>query len=185
MNTLTRDIWLCVDCMVLHETGDASSFDGYYSGGDDPEGEACRRLADCEQGLERLSAQGHLVSDNTENDGDCRECHTCGHINDADSFAKVEETDDEDEHYICPACGSFETSERYSGREEFSRRGCDCCDSNLAGSMYRYALLGTPGEGDQLALPTDADDGTGGADVGAQGATGKAPIRNLNNQIIG
>lgn len=183
MNTITRDIWLCVDCMVLRETGDATSFDYHYSGGDDPAGEACQRLADCEQGLERLGPG--LVSDNTENDGDCRECRTCGHIHDAASFTKVEETDDEDEFHICPACGSFETSERDSGREEFSRRGCDCCYTNLAGSRHRYALLGTPGEGDQLALPADADDGTGGADVGAQGATGKAPIRNLNNQIIG
>lgn len=33
----------------------------------------------------------------------------------------------------------FDTPE---GHEEFSTRGCDCCDSRLAGELHRFAILG-------------------------------------------
>jgi hypothetical protein len=33
-------------------------------------------------------------------------------------------------------------SETGDGVNEFSSRTCDCCNSNLAGTRYRYAVLG-------------------------------------------
>ncbi len=33
-------------------------------------------------------------------------------------------------------------SDTGEGREEFSRRGCDCCGSGLAGEFHRFAILG-------------------------------------------
>ena len=33
-------------------------------------------------------------------------------------------------------------SDTGEGMEEFSRRGCDCCHTGLAGSRHRFAVLG-------------------------------------------
>ncbi len=35
-------------------------------------------------------------------------------------------------------------SETGEGHEEFAHMGCDCCGSDLAGEMHRFAILGEP-----------------------------------------
>lgn len=151
MKVIQRDIWLCTDCVVVHETGDASSLDYHYT----PR-EAERKLKEIESGLKALGP--HLVSDNTENYGDQYECDECGHIGDAEDFGhKVENEGEIDEERFreCPQCHSYDTHPRDNGRDEFSWRECDCCGTALAGERHRYAILG-PDEGEQLAVPPDA-----------------------------
>lgn len=61
---------LCDDCTIAAVNGDFTGLDYHYSGGDDPEGEACKRQAEIVAGLERLGALGHLVCESTEDDDD-------------------------------------------------------------------------------------------------------------------
>lgn len=128
------DIWLCVDCEVIAETGDATSLDYYY----EPD-EAERRLREIEAGLEALPG---LVSDNTEYQAQM-ECRECGHIDDEKHFVPRVVVEDGEEEFFreCPKCNSYDTEFRDSGRDEFSRRECDCCGSDLAGSRARFAQL--------------------------------------------
>lgn len=136
MRTIIRDIWLCVDCTSIAVNGDASSLDYYYD-----EAEAATRLAEIEAGLERLPGLVPDEYDDSDPDSIQRECRACGYIHNQDHFKHVPETEDEDALDLCPECGSDSTEVRDSGWEEFSRRGCDCCDSPLAGSFTRFAQI--------------------------------------------
>lgn len=44
-------------------------------------------------------------------------------------------------------------SETGDGHEEFANMGCDCCGSQLAGEMHRFAVLGEA----QLSLPFEKE----------------------------
>jgi len=59
-------------------------------------------------------------------------------IDDDDRVAAVESGLDSLGPHLVPDFDS-ETGE---GHEEFSNRGCDCCDSGLAGEFHRFAILG-------------------------------------------
>lgn len=43
---------------------------------------------------------------------------------------------------LVPDWDSDESGEITEGHREFSRCGCDCCGSRLAGEMHRFAVLG-------------------------------------------
>lgn len=141
MSKESIELWLCEDCMVLVETGDASSFDYHYNSDqrdDDDKTEADLRLEDCERGLGKLYKQGDLMNDDTD-EAQMR-CDDCGHTISASDAVYVKDEWDDDVPQ-CPACQGLEMRVREPGHDEFSRAGCDCCSSDLAGSLYRYALF--------------------------------------------
>jgi len=130
---IIKDLWLCTDCVQIAVNDDASGLDYYY----EPD-EAARRLREIEAGLEALPG---LTPDDQDGQMECREC---GHISEEGDFLTVVEnegTDDEESFRSCPACHSYDTEPRDSGTEEFSRRECDCCGTDLAGSRMRFAQL--------------------------------------------
>lgn len=92
MAKVIRDgLWLCTDCMILEETGDASSLDYHY--GQD----ADKRHQECQEGLAELRGGNHLAADWDSDTGE--------------------------------------------GIEDFSRRCCDACQTNLAGERHQYCIL--------------------------------------------
>ena len=133
------ELWICEDCMVLEETGDATGFDYHYS-----EPEASQRLKAVEDGWARLREQGRVFND-VDGDRTTYECLNCYHVDERDEFEPMWEVDDEDHATIvdrkCPKCGSDETRQRDDGEKEFSNRTCDCCGTDLAGGRHRYALF--------------------------------------------
>lgn len=163
MRTIDRDIWLCEDCVNL-TSGDSSDLSYYYSDKpveteeDDVDGnpvlgpsELETRLTECEEGLAELGSG--LVPD-WDIDETVLECTGCGFCGTEDRFIYTEATDEEDSTITCHKCRGQDVQERDSGYEEFSRRGCDCCGSTLAGAFHRYAIIGEdiPGPGDQFEL---------------------------------
>lgn len=132
------EINVCEDCMLIEETGDATSFDYHYT-----EPESTRRLTRCEEGWAAFRAQGDVFKDTT--DDVQRMCHDCGHVGNESDFPPGEDSCG-DSVDVCPACGSFDTSQRLDGYDEFSWSSCDCCGSSLGGSRTRYALLPGPVE---------------------------------------
>jgi hypothetical protein len=133
------ELWVCQDCMVLEETGDATGFDYHYQ-----EPEASQRLKEVEDGWAALRKQGKVFND-VDGDRTTYECLNCGHVDERDEFQPVWEVDDEDHATIvdrlCTECGSDETRQRDDGELEFSGRTCDCCGIELFGSRHRYALF--------------------------------------------
>lgn len=133
------ELWVCEDCMILEETGDATSFDYHYS-----ESEARQRLKAVEDGWAELRKQGQVFND-VDGDRTTYECLNCGHVHDRDEFEAVYEENWRGVMVVvdrkCPKCGSDHTRQRDDGEEEFSRRTCDCCGTHLAGGRHRYALF--------------------------------------------
>lgn len=128
------ELWVCTDCMLLEETGDATSFDYHYS-----EPVASQRIAEVEGGWRDLRKQGMVTNDGGEH-GIHRICSDCDHIGNADDFEPMFDKYG-DEAYGCPKCKSLDTSLREGGENEFSFRECDCCGSELGGTRHRYALF--------------------------------------------
>ena len=124
---------LCEDCSNLEETGDATGFYCHYT-----EPESTARLTSCEEGWAALRSQGDVFNDTT--DAVERMCHDCGHVEDEADFPPGEDSCGYSVD-VCPACGSFDTSQRLDGHDEFSWSPCDCCGSSLGGSRTRYALF--------------------------------------------
>lgn len=130
-----HEVWLCSDCMLLHETGDASHLMEFE---DDVE----ERFKECEGGLDSLTRNADLLNDNFDGDDDVQyECGNCYYTGSQEDFVCTSATDDEDEIVACPGCGSTNTGKRSDGRLEFTWRSCDACDTTLAGERHRYALF--------------------------------------------
>jgi hypothetical protein len=128
---IIRDLWLCSDCMPVAVNGDYSHLDHSYT-----ERGATRLMHEINRGLAKLPG---LVPDFG---GDPqRERLECDHIGDEICFEFREETDDDREALLCPACGSCDTQPRDDGEMEFSRTDCDVCYSELWGSRFRFAQL--------------------------------------------
>lgn len=131
---IIRDIWVCQDCYLLANTGDATFLDYGLS-----EKAADARLSEIESALETLH---DLVDDSTEEYQ--RLCAECGYGHSAENFPMVvvdEGTDDEETFHQCPSCKSLDTNMRDRGYDEFSWSSCDCCGSTLGGSRHRMAQL--------------------------------------------
>lgn len=131
MKVIQRDLWLCEDCVPVAVNGEYSHLDYHYD-----EEEAAQRVVEIDNGLRALPG---LVPD--DGDDEC-ECRSCGHCGGTDDFKIIINFEDEYDGRLCPDCGSDDTQSRDSGQEEFSRRECDCCGSNLAGTRMRFAQLG-------------------------------------------
>lgn len=132
-----RDIWICGDCLQVAVNGDYSGLDYSYS-----EEEAKAVALNIDKGLESLPG---LVPDFGGEDQ--RECRECGHTAAESDFELVKTNPDpddpsyEEQERECPECHSYDTRERDSGEDEFSRSECDCCGSALAGARYRMAQI--------------------------------------------
>lgn len=139
MIVIARDIWLCDDCTIAAVNGDM------------PPDNTPDQDADIEAGLARLGP--HLVSDDyDEEQAECDTCHWHGPSSDLVNVHTDPEYPDWTEKG-CPQCKETEDiTLRDNGREEFSRRGCDCCNSTLAGSFTRFAQLGEEPEPTQARL---------------------------------
>lgn len=72
---------------------------------------------------------------------DCTIAAVNGDVSGIDSDARVAEVWAGLER-LGPHLVSDFDSESGEGYREFSRCGCDCCGSPLAGTMYRFAVLG-------------------------------------------
>lgn len=131
-----HEVWLCSDCMQLHETGDGTAFDGNYDSK-----QANDRFIECSNGLDDLANQGDLFNDEFDPDEPQYECRDCYYTGSQEDFVCTAATDDEDEIVACPKCGSTDTEERDDGHLEFTWRECDACGTTLAGERHRYALF--------------------------------------------
>lgn len=139
------ELWLCQDCMLLEETGDATFLDYHLT-----EREASARLKEIEAGWASLRKQGEVYNDCTEDlQVECTECHHIARKSDCETRYH----DEFDEHQlVCPRCGSVdEMRDREHGEDEFSHYECDSCGTSLGGSRHRYALFPRqPAEGGSL-----------------------------------
>ncbi len=114
MKIVRSDLWLCQDCMV-------------YAVNDDlpPDSDGARDLAIAE-GVHDLST-GLVPDFYSEDQAECALCGWIGHKQTAD---------------ICPQCHKDGLVDRDTGEREFSREICDACGTHLAGSRFRFAVLG-------------------------------------------
>lgn len=113
------DIWLCADCLMAAVNDDYTGLDYYYK-----EPEATERMEKIKAGLERL---GYISPHFDTESETCYYCPDCERYNSGESGLDV-----------CPSCGEGGVEDTGNGYEEFSHRGCDCCDSTLAGSFWRF-----------------------------------------------
>lgn len=118
MKVITDDIWLCPDCMIFAVNGDLPADTGIA------------RDMEIEDGVARLGQ--NLVPDFGEQPRkfECDECAT--------TFDEIPDNDE------CPVCltGAPWDITRDNGEDEFSLRECDACGTHLAGTRYRFAILG-------------------------------------------
>lgn len=129
------ELWMCQDCMLLEETGDATFLDYHLT----PR-QADARLKEIEAGWSALRKQGDVFNDCTEDRQ--VECAECRHIARRGDVATVYHEEYDEHQLVCPDCGSVdEMRDRDHGEDEFSFHECDCCGSSLGGSRHRYALF--------------------------------------------
>lgn len=129
---IIRDIWLCSDCMPVAVNGDYSHLDYSY----EPRA-ATRLMHEINAGLAALPG---LVPDFGGEDPEKYECRSCGFEGQSWDFPFF---DGSSSARVCPECDDdwvrpvvFD-----NGEEEFSRRECDCCGTDLGGSRFRFAQL--------------------------------------------
>lgn len=137
MKVVQEDVWLCGDCCISAETGDDSSLDYHYG-----EPEASRRQAAVHRGLEALGPNLVPDYDLEETWFDCEDCRHRFRSQDGALIPDPDDENGEDFLLACPDCFSDSIRERDAGHEEFSTSDCDCCGTSLAGSRWRFAILG-------------------------------------------
>lgn len=132
-----HELWFCDDCLMYAVNGDLTGLDYYLS-----QREADARAKEIEAGYDALVKQGDVFSDDYDaSDGDSvqYECRDCGEIGRRHDFPM--QYIDGESSLTCPECDSDDVRERDDGRLEFTRRDCDCCGTDLAGSRTRFALF--------------------------------------------
>lgn len=136
MQVINENLWLCTDCVMVAVNGDYTALDYHYD-----EGNFQKRKREIDAGLDALPG---LVPD-WDTDEEWWECSDCGHRTTlANAPTEPDPDGDGGYNHVCPKCRSHDLSRRDCGYEEFSRRDCDCCGSELAGSRHRFAQLGEP-----------------------------------------
>lgn len=77
-----RIVKLCHECMIAAISDDYTQLDAHYTGGDDPEGDSCKRMNAIVAGIERL---GWITPDSTARDpedpGTCDCCNVSNNDN--------------------------------------------------------------------------------------------------------
>lgn len=114
MKIVRSDLWLCQDCMIFAVNDDLPP---------DSDDAHDRMIV---EGVHDLGA-GLVPDFYSEDQAECKLCGWIGHKQTTD---------------ICPQCHKDGLVDRDTGEKEFSVKSCDACGTHLAGSRYRFAILG-------------------------------------------